>query len=479
MRKRLIIMIAAAVLITAALIALLIPKGAKTPVLPESTKAAAEGLNEIYLDFAFDEENRVLVGTERISLTNRSGEALPYICLRAMANAYRTSDTAPVSTEGSGGAYISECTVNGEKVSVSYLDDAKTVVYLARELGIAETAEITVSLRISIPLCASRFGYSNGVYALSYAFLLPAVYEDGAYRQDEYYKVGEPFYFECANFSASISLPSAFTLAAGAEITETKAENGMKTYSLYAPAARDLALAFSKEYTVSEGSSGSTLIRAYAKDGKTAGEYVKYAKKALEVYSELFGEYPYSVYSLASVSLPSLADGAENTALAFISQNDDLELAIARETAQQWWGCAVGSDRINNAWQDEALCEFSALLFVQKTKGKDAMQALYDDTVGASFRLTLPRNATAGSPLNFFSDLYEYKIVVYNRGAAVFTDLYADVGDALVSALSDYYKNERFKLAGRGVITDYLSLAAGYDFAPMMTDYLDTYATVR
>ncbi|MDD2647728.1 MAG: hypothetical protein PHU22_02860, partial [Eubacteriales bacterium] len=412
-------------------------------------------------------------------LTNREGIALPYICLRAMANAYLTSDTAPAPIQKNGGAYISDLTVNGEYAAVSYLDEAKTVLYIHRELAENETVTISMRLRLSIPVCASRFGLHDGIYAVSNAFVLPAKYENGAYRQDEYSALGDPFYFECVNFNAEISLPEELTLACGAEITSEKHEAGMKTYSLYMPAARDLALAFSDKYSVSEDAFGNTLIRAYATSGNTAGEYVKNAKKALEVYSGLFGEYPYSVYSLAYVGLPDGCDGADNPALSFISDSSDIEITVAREAARQWWGCAVGSDRINNPWQNAALSEFSALLFTEKVHGKDAMQELYNDTVGASYRLTLPRNATPGSPLNFFSDLYEYRIVVYNRGAAVFTDLYSAVGDDLTYALSSYYENERFRLAGRDTITGYLSIAAGYDYAPMMVDYLDTYATVH
>ena len=40
---------------------------------------------------------------------------------------------------------------------------------------------------------AYRFGVDSGIWALGNAFAIPAVWEDGAWRTDEYYPVGDPF----------------------------------------------------------------------------------------------------------------------------------------------------------------------------------------------------------------------------------------------------------------------------------------------
>lgn len=44
---------------------------------------------------------------------------------------------------------------------------------------------------------------------------------------------------------------------------------------------------------------------------------------------------------------------------------ESLETVVAHEVAHQWWYAVVGSDPVNQAWQDEALSQFSMLEYLE------------------------------------------------------------------------------------------------------------------
>jgi len=124
------------------------------------------------------------------------------------------------------------------------------------------------------------------------------------------------------------------------------------------------------------------------------------------------------------------------------------------ETAHQWWYAAVGSDQINNAWQDEGLCEYSTKMFFDDheeygVSGKkfvdDALSAVreyyrvYGSVFGeADTRMT--RN------LSEYLSEYEYRTIAYDKGTVLFDTLKKSVGKKkFVSALKRYYSENKFK----------------------------------
>ena len=58
------------------------------------------------------------------------------------------------------------------------------------------------------------------------------------------------------------------------------------------------------------------------------------------------------------------------------AQGDTPEQTVALETAHQWWYAVVGSDGFNQAWQDEALSQFSLLDYWETRNGASARAEL-------------------------------------------------------------------------------------------------------
>lgn len=466
---------------------------ASAPALPpadETLLEASEGLDEIFIDAAFDPEENTLRVRQRLTLTNRTGEALNAAVLRTWPNAFQSVDTSPCAQEerlfdlyypdgfSSGALVMARVQANGETVVYRYTDAAKTSLSIPVPGGWLPQQDVVLDLEyaIQIPHMAYRFGEMDGIWALGNAFAIPAVWEDGAFRTDAYAPVGDPFVSDCANYTVSVTVPQAY-LCAGSAYPATEASDGLKTFRFSAPAVRDFALVISREFQTAQRLQDGVLVTAYA--SQNAQEMLKYACKALKCYEKRYGSYPYQSFTLAQVHFPY--GGMEYPSLTMVSSEmletggRELEYLIAHETAHQWWYAAVGSDGWNQPWQDEALCEFSLLEYAQDTYGQAARDELEYARAQSAMRVTVPQGVTPGAPLSAFSSMSEYSLVVYDRGAACLIALDKTIPGGLDSFLREYYQRYAFRRASRTHFEDLLAQSTGEDLAPLLRDYLDTY----
>lgn len=480
----------------AALFLLLRPQNAplSAPAPSAALLQADDGLDVIDLQAEFLPESRSLRVTQRMTLTSRVSESRDTLVLRSWPNAYQSMETSPLTlTELYNAAYpdgfstgalvMEEASVAqgdgaSEKVFYRYTDTAKTVLSLplSQSWEPGETLTVTLRYTLMLPKAASRYGVMDGIYAVGNAFPLPALYENGAYRTDEYFPIGDPFVSECAHFSLELTLPAGYQCAATAYPAETRTTEDGQVMVFSAPAVRDFALVLSQQFQTAQVMEGTVLISVYASDDHWARQVLAFAQAALRCYNRLYGDYPYPSLTLAGLTLPF--DGAEYPGLCLLSSSltgDALEKAVAHEAAHQWWYAVVGSDGVNNAWQDEALSQFSALSYWESAHGSAARAEWYEQEIAPSLRITL--NATAGAPLSWFSSLGEYKSLVYDRGTALLCAADELLNGRMNDFLRFYRERYAFRIASR---QDFLSLLTEYskeDFTPLFEDYLDTLIT--
>ena len=339
-----------------------------------------------------------------------------------------------------------------------------------------QTLRIELDYVIQPPRMANRFGVWDDLWAMGNAFAIPAVWQDGAWRTDAYAPVGDPFLSECANYTAEITVPDGW-LCAGTGVQHSASSNGETVFSFSAPAVREFALVLSPAFRSVQALEDDVLVTAYAKDSSDAKKMLGYARKALRIYEERYGAYPYQTFTLAEAAFP--AAGMEYPALVMISSDQlsaggrELEYAIAHETAHQWWYAVVGSDGWNHPWQDEALCEFSLLSYAKAVYGAGEKEDLAFSRAQSSLRMSVPQGVTPGAPLSAFSSMSEYSRVVYNRGLACMLALEETVG-GLDTFLRDYYTAYAFSIASREDFEHTLAQSTGEDLSPLLRDYLDT-----
>ena len=128
-----------------------------------------------------------------------------------------------------------------------------------------------------------------------------------------------------------------------------------------------------------------------------------------------------------------------------------LEYVIAHETAHQWWSSAVGNDEISEPWLDEALTEYSTIVYFEQKYGKDMANKLIK-TMEIQTKSYLSENIF--KPANEYKNSTEYSLNVYTKGAIAFNEIRKEVGDKVFfETLNEYYNKYKHKNAnGRAFV---------------------------
>jgi hypothetical protein len=133
------------------------------------------------------------------------------------------------------------------------------------------------------------------------------------------------------------------------------------------------------------------------------------------------------------------------------SVEDSLEFAAAQGVAQQWWGEAVGSDPAREAVVDEALAQWSALLYVQDVHGEERAGAVQDDQLRGVYQIYRTfggEDRAADSPTREYRNSFQYAAIVSTKGALMFVALRQLLGEAkFFKALRSYYEANRLEVA--------------------------------
>jgi aminopeptidase N len=287
---------------------------------------------------------------------------------------------------------------------------------------------------------------------------IACVYEgDEGFVECTYTQEGDPFYSVCADYTVHIELPQGFTVAASGTLDQSfeVGERLKQTYTL--KNARDFSLVFSKNFSCLTSTVGDVEINYYYYNDESPQTNLAAACESLKYFSETFGNYAYS--TLAIVQTGFCYGGMEYPALCMVSDSLDSDSSlytIVHEVAHQWWYAGVGSDQISNAWQDEGLAEYSALLFFEHnpaysftrtglvgtaTKAYRAYFSVYNQLFGKV-------DTTMNRPLSAYSGEYEYVNIAYNKGLLLFDYLRQSIGDSkFLAALADYYQTYLYRIA--------------------------------
>ena len=451
----------------------------------ERLKSAAQGLTAYDVTMRLQEHTLSL--SETVDYRNDTGEVLTDLVLRTWVNAYSSEETSPAATEelydacypgGFSAGYVTLYDVmwNGQGAAHEYLDEAKTALRVKiPPLAPGERGQLLLRCVEKIPECAHRTGIVGNRWQLGNAVPLLSVYQDGAWRTDEYSPVGDPFVSSCANFSLTLYAPEGYVPACSAPLTLEK--DGAWRGELLA--ARDIGLCVSPDYHQVSLQAGGVRLYSYADTEAGARRALTYAQRALETYAGLFGDYPYPALTLCSVDFPF--GGMEYPGLCMISEGyyldsraDSLELLVAHEAAHQWFYALVGSDQAKEPWQDEALCEYAMLRYIRARYGQGSYDTLRYYRVDSPMRENIPGSLTPGSPISYFGSLSDYAAVVYGRGAAMLLALEEWLPGGADAFLRAYAERFAFQLVTRAQFEAFLNDFAGKDASPLLLDYLDT-----
>ena len=412
-------------------------------------------------------ENCTLTGTMKVTYENDTDEEISLLKFNLYPNAYRKDSLyTPISVGYEKSAYyagesygeIVVSSVNGSK-NWEVMGEDKNIlyVYLERPLYAGDRVVLDIGFSTKLAAVNHRTGVTKRTVNLCNFYPILCGMKKGGFYECAYYAEGDPFYSDCADYKMTLSLPKEYLVASTGEIIEERMLESKKVHTMYAAKARDFALVLSADYRVLKENVGDTELFYYYYKDDNAQKTLDAAAESFRYFEKTFGAYPYATYSVAETGF--CYGGMEYPALSLISdtlKEGDRERVMVHETAHQWWAIAVGSDQIENAWQDEGLAEYSTLLFFENyekygfTREDMVAQSLreyrsYYDVYGSVLGRT---DTSMTKHLKDYLSAYEYRCLAYDKSMVMFDTLRKSVGDKkLLAALKRYYVDNVFQIA--------------------------------
>jgi len=324
--------------------------------------------------------------------------------------------------------------------------------------------------------------FSSGKDILNLGLWYPALvkYEDSGWDEEKYAGIGDVSYFDPSDFQVSIIAPSDYrVVTTGAIVKRVPQKDGKMAYQVESALTRDFEVELSARYDEATRIQNQTVIRSYfLPEHHESGERVlESAVKALDYYEKKFGFYPYTELDVVEAPLYGGAGGVEFPGLVTISSllykdlsrraGDDLlkqllgssvefdqllEFVVAHEVAHQWWNAVVGSNSKKYPFIDEAMANYSAVLYFEHYYGREAAERQMALQMKVNYQL---HRFLGGSdqpvqmPAASYKGPLEYAAIIYGKGALYLDHLRALVGDpAFFAGAKAYYNAFWFRIAG-------------------------------
>lgn len=444
-----------------------------TPVLQLDE---VEARNHYSIEAELNVEDKTLKAVEEVNYYNNDNIEMKELYFHVYPNAFKTKETAPFLFDDFDNAYkrgfepgygeiisVSKKDRDGEKLlkhSLSGEGDTILKIELDSPLKPFERMSLRIEFELKIPPAGERFGYGENNFNLGNWYPVAAVYDqkDG-WNLDKYYAIGDPFYSDAADYRVSIKTPEEYIVAASGQLVEeAKEEDGKIKRTYEGKALRDFAFVANNNFAVIEEEvDGVKVMSYYYKEDRVRGEEaLEYGVESIKLFSQLYGKYPYPVYSVVQTEFPS---GMEYPALVFISDkyykpsytSDPLIITIVHETAHQWFYGIVGNDQIDEAWLDEGFAAFSETIFIERTYGKKTGQDYYTRSIENSVEEAISSQVIDGElvkSLSEFEDWDDYAPTVYDRGAQMLNKLRETLGeDTFLKIVKTYVEKYKFRIA--------------------------------
>ncbi len=425
-------------------------------------------LNNYEIDVTYNDEEKTLEGTEKITYVNNSKNNIKSIYFHIYPNVFKEKNIVPFHEnemdlayrEGFEPGYINILSVKSSKNDLSHLMIGKgnsiLKVNLDEELLPEEHTNIYIDFMIKIPPANARFGYGKNTINLGNWYPITAVIDEGGWNIEPYYSIGDPFYSDVGNYRVTITTPQAYIVASSGDLVKKENIEGKYKWTLEAKKVRDFAIVMSTKYKLLENESDDVTIRSYYFNDDSAEVALKSARDAILIFGDTFGKYPYKHFSVAASDF--FVGGMEYPKLVYIDEalykgNDEmLEYVIVHETAHQWWYGIVGNNEIKEAWLDEALTEYSTLFYYEKKYGKDIKNKVYENIIHSGYERY--KNSKGDDDeiilkhLKDFENNREYQALVYYKGAILIEKLRHELGDKdFFDSLKIYFDKYKYKNA--------------------------------
>ncbi|MCC5909559.1 MAG: M1 family metallopeptidase [Clostridiaceae bacterium] len=434
-----------------------------------SPQGEGESLSQYQINMEFIEEDMSIKANQTTVYTNDTGKALENIYLHLYPNAFRSKEAVPFEKKemeraypnGFNPGYIEINSIKEGKKPIHHkiMGESNTILRVtpARPLQPGEKIQLAIDFKVTLPNTIGRMGYGENTVNITNWFPIVAVYDDGGWNLDPYYAIGDPFYSEVAQYKVTATIPTEYVMASTGDVIEVNEKNNKNIYKIEGNLVRNFVMILSKEFQVREAVLGDTKVISYAIGDIKGEKALQYGLDSLKIFNNLFGEYPYNQLSIVATDF--FVGGMEYPNVVMISQDlyemkEDfpLEYVIAHEVAHQWWYGIVGNNEVKEPWLDEALTEYSTLMYFEKKYGPHIKEQVFEKMIKAQYENYIDLEPDKGEgilrSLREFDSSWEYSSIVYSKGAMFIEKLREEMGDETFSkVIREYFETFKFKNA--------------------------------
>ena len=419
-----------------------------------------KSINRYTMDVIFDDESKRLMCNQNIAYVNNTKTTLDKIYLHIYPNAFSKKELAPFEKEEMKQAYpngfnegyidLKNILNNDKKLEYKIKGDKNDLleIKLGKQLNPGDKISIDMKYNIKIPNSEVRFGYGKNTINITNWFPIACVNDDRGWNLKGYEAVGDPFYSETSDFYVKILMPKKYKMSCTGNVVNEKSDDEKILYEIEAKKVRDFAFILSTKFGINKDTYKGTSINTYNLNEKLSSDATKMAKDSVRIFSELFGQYPYDTYSV--VASDFYIGGMEYPTLVMIDQSLYteknkflLEYVIAHETAHQWWYSVIGNDEISEPWLDEALTEYSTVLYFEEKYGKEV-----GDKLIKTMEIQTKNHSSENifKPTTKYRNSTDYSLNVYTKGAVAFNEVRKEVGDEVFfNTLKEYYSTYMYE----------------------------------
>ncbi|MBD3232170.1 MAG: hypothetical protein GF315_00440, partial [candidate division Zixibacteria bacterium] len=331
-----------------------------------------------------------LFGSEIITYHNNSPDTLSELYLHLYPNAFKDKNTVYAREAYAAGddffyyadkddrGWIEILDVRSEIVEGYEIDG--TIMRMELNTPCLPDSDIVIGITfyLRIPKIFSRLGHANNHYEFTQWYPKVCTYDKYGWHDEPYHYMGE-YYSNFGVYDMEIIIPAEYVVAATGksqdDVITDVFEPGYRICRYQAYNVHDFAWVADKNYILRSDRYEDIDIELYILPGHIDEwkDVNLWAKRALELYSDWYCDYPYQELKIVDVD-GSRGAGMEYPGMALISGKSIPftryhEAEVIHEIAHQWFYAMIANNELNEAWLDEGLTTFTEIRYFETVYG--------------------------------------------------------------------------------------------------------------